>query len=134
MQAVQTSSTIDNQSLLLDVAKMPVPELERFIKEINALLRRKKTQDKALRERQLLDKINRTVLNASQTERYDILIDKLQIGTMTDAEHLEFGILANNEEKLRNQRVKYMIELSQLREVTLPQVMESLGLIPLTNV
>ena len=134
MQAVQTSSTIDNQSLLLDVAKMPVPELERFIKDINALLRRKKTQDKALRERQLLDKINRTVLNASQTERYHILIEKLELGTMTDAEHLEFGILANNEEKLRNHRVKYMIELSQIRESSLPQVMESLGLTPLTNV
>ena len=134
MQAVQTSSTIDNQSLLLDVAKMPVPELERFIKDINALLRRKKTQDKALRERQLLDKINRTVLNASQTERYHLLIEKLELGTMTDSEHLEFGVLANSEEKLRNQRVKYMIELSQLREITLPQVMESLGLTPLTNV
>ncbi len=134
MQAIKTSATIDNQSLLLDVAKMPVPELERFIKDINALLRRKKTQDKALRERQLLDKINRTVLNASQTERYHILIDKLELGTMTDVEHLELGVLANSEEKLRNQRVKYMIELSQLREITLPQVMESLGLIPLTNV
>ncbi len=125
--------TIDSQSLLRDVDRMPVAELERFLKDLNALLRRKKTQDKTLRERQLLYKINNTVLNTVQTERYQILVEKLEFDTMSDAEHTEFDILANHEEKLRNQRVKYMIELAQLRAVTLPQVMESLGLIPLAH-
>jgi hypothetical protein len=125
--------TIDSQSLLRDADRMPVTELERFLKDINALLRRKKTQDKALRERQLLHKINRTVLDATQTERYHILVEKLELSTMTDAEHTEFGILATQEEKLRNQRVKYMIELAQLRNITLSQVMASLGLIPLNH-
>ncbi len=125
--------TIDSQSLLRDADRMPVTELERFLKDINALLRRKKTQDKALRERQLLHKINRTVLNAIQTERYHILVEKLELGTMTDTEHSEFGLLADHEEKLRNQRVKYMIELAQLRDISLSQVMTSLGLIPLNH-
>lgn len=121
---------IDSQSLLRDVDKMPVPELERLLKDITALLRRKRTQDKSLRERQLLYKINNTVLDAAKTEHYQVLVEKLELGTMTDAEHTELDILANQEEKLRNQRVKYMIELAQLRDVSLPQVMESLGLIP----
>ena len=125
--------TIDSQSLLRDADRMPVTELERFLKDINALLRRKKTQDKALRERHLLHKINRTVLNAIQTERYHILVEKLELGTMTDTEHSEFGLLADHEEKLRNQRVKYMIELAQLRDISLSQVMTSLGLIPLNH-
>jgi hypothetical protein len=122
-----------SQSLLQDVDRLPVTELEQFLKDINAMLRRKKTQDKALRERQLLHKITRTVLDTAKTERYQVLVDKLELGTMTDAEHTEFDILANQEEKLRNQRVKYMIELAQLRAVSLTQVMESLGLIPLTH-
>ena len=125
--------TIDSQNLLRDADRMPVAELERFLKDINALLRRKRTQDKTLRERQLLFKINNTVLDAAKIERYQVLVEKLELGTMTDAEHSELGILTNHEEKLRNQRVKFMIELSQLRGVTLPQVMESLGLIPLTH-
>ena len=122
---------IDSQSLLRDADRMPVNELERFLKDINALLRRKRTQDKALRERHLLHKINNTVLDVVQTERYHILVEKLELGTMTDAEHSELGLLGNKEEKLRTQRVKYMIELAQLRAVNLSQVMESLGLKPL---
>ena len=78
-------------------------------------------------------KINNTVLDTAKTERYQVLVEKLELGTMTDEEHTEFDILATREEKLRNQRVKYMIELAQLRSVTLPQVMESLGLIPLNH-
>ena len=130
MEAIQT---IDSQRLLRDADRMPVPELERFMKEINALLRRKRTHDKTLRERQLLYKINKTVLGATKTERYHVLIEKMEVGKMTDAEQTEFEILANQEEKQRNLRVKYMIELAQLRAVTLPQVMESLGLIPLSH-
>ena len=130
MEAIHS---IDSQSLLRDVDKMPVPELERLLNDITALLRRKRTQDKSLRVRQLLHKINNPVLNAAKTERYQVLVEKLELGTMTDGEHTELDILANQEEKLRNQRVKYMVELAQLRAVTLPQIMESLGLIPLTH-
>ncbi len=124
---------IDSQSLLNNVAQMPVLELERFLREANALLFRKKTKDKKLRERQLLYKINSTVLDSSQMAKYHALSEKLHLGTIDDIEALEFAELANQEEKLRNQRVKYMIELSQLRETTLLQVMESLGLTPITR-
>lgn len=125
---------IDSQSLLRDADRMPVNELERFLNDISAMLLRKRTQDKALRERQLLHKINNTVLDAAQTERYHVLIEKLELSTMTDAENAEFDLLGNKEEKLRNQRVKYMIELAQLRAVTLTEVMESLGLKPIAHV
>ncbi len=129
MEAVR----IDSQSLLRDADRMPVNELERFLKDINALLRRKKTEYKTLRERQLLHKITNTVLDTAQIQRYPILVEKLELGTMTDAKHAEFDILGNKEEKLRNLRVKYMIELAQLRAVPLSQVMESLGLKPLVH-
>jgi hypothetical protein len=125
---------MDSQSLLRNIDRMPITEIEHFLKDINALLRRKKTQDKTLRERQLLHKINLTVLDDAKVNRYHVLVEKLELSTMTDAEHIEFDILANQEEKLRNQRVKYMIELAQLRAVSLSQVMESLGLIPIAHV
>jgi hypothetical protein len=125
---------MDSQSLLRNIDRMPITEIEHFLKDINALLRRKKTQDKALRERQLLHKINLSVLDDTKVNRYHVLVEKLELSTMTDAEHIEFDILANQEEKLRNQRVKYIIELAQLRAVSLSQVMESLGLIPIAHV
>ena len=124
---------IDSQSLLRDADRMPVNELERFVNDLSALLQRKRTQDKGLRDRQLLHKINTTVLNTAQIERYHVLVEKLELSTMTEEEHKEFELLGNKEEKLRNQRVKYMIELAQLRAVSLSEVMESLGLKPLSN-
>jgi hypothetical protein len=124
---------IDSQSLLRDADRMPVNELERFLKDVNALLRRKRTQDKDLRERQLLHKITNAVLDTAQRERYYALVEKLELGTMTDAEHTEFDLLGNKEEKQRNLRVKYMIELAQLRAVSLSEIMESLGLKPLAH-
>jgi hypothetical protein len=125
---------IDSQSLLRDADRMPVNELERFLKDINAMLRRKRTQDKDLRERQLLHKITTAVLDTVQRERYYVLIEKLELGIMTDNEHVEMDILGNKEEKLRNQRVKHMIELAQLRAVSLSEVMASLELKPLGHV
>jgi hypothetical protein len=125
---------IDSQSLLRDADRMPVNELERFLKDINAMLRRKRTQDKDLRERQLLHKITTAVLDTLQRERYYVLIEKLELGIMTDDEHVEMDILGNKEEKLRNQRVKHMIELAQLRAVSLSEVMVSLELKPLGHV
>ena len=90
-------------------------------------------QDKKLRERQLLNNINFTVLDSFRVERYHYLSEKLQSGKISNAEHSELAILANKEEKMRNQRVKYMIELSQIREVSLSQVMESLDLTPIAH-
>lgn len=124
---------VDSQSLLNNAAQMPVLELERFLREANALLFRKKVKDKKLRERQLLYKINSTVLNSFQIARYHALSEKLHLGTIDNDETLEFEELANQEEKLRNQRVKYMIELSQISETTLLQVMERLGLTPIAR-
>ena len=134
IEDMEAVSKIDSVNLLRDADRMPVAELEQFIKEVSALLRRKKTQDKTLRERQLVHKINRNVLETEEAVRYHVLVKKLELGSLTDVEHAEIGLLGDKEEKLRNQRVKYMIELAQLREQTLPQVMKSLGLIPLDHV
>jgi hypothetical protein len=109
------------------MAQMPVIELENFIHEVNALIRRKKKQDKTGLDSILLDKINQTVLDKKKIERYHVLSYKLEADTMTDAEHAEFMRLATLEEKLRNQRVKYLIELSQLRGVSLTQLMNNIG-------
>lgn len=115
------------------IANLPIAELEFYMQEINALIRRKKTQDKDGRERILLEKINQTVLDKKKTDRYHILFEKLEADTLSEAEHAEFMDLANHEEKLRNRRVKYMIELAQLRAVSLPQLMETLGLKPVNH-
>jgi hypothetical protein len=122
------SEIIDTRSVLRGMAQMPVQELEQFLQEVSALIRRKKNQDKDGRERLLLDKINQTVLDPKKKERYLSLVYKLESDTISDIEHAEFMRLATLQEKQRNQRVKYLIELAQLRAVSLPQLMHTLGL------
>jgi hypothetical protein len=113
---------------LPNIAELSISELEIYLIEINALIRRKQTTDSNVRERVLLDKISQTVLSKKKAQRYQILVEKLEFGPITDVEHAEFMQLANHEEKLRNQRLKYLIELAQLRAVSLPQLMVDLGL------
>lgn len=115
-------------NFLPNMAELPVSELEIYLIEISALIRRKQTTDNAVRERVLLDKITQTVLSKKKTQRYQELAEELEFGNLTDAEHAEFMRLATHEEKLRNQRVKCLIELAQLRAVSLPQLMIDLGL------
>lgn len=79
-------------------------------------------------EKDLLHKINQTVLPDKQAERYALLIQKLEPDTMTETEHTEFMDLVCKEEALRNERVKYLIELAQLRNMPLLKLMDSLGL------
>lgn len=134
MEAVSIAPQTHSFSLLPNMDELPVSELEFYLIEINALIRRKQTTDKKIRERVLLDKISQTVLSKKKTQLYHELAYKLEFETMTDAEHAEYMRLATHEEKLRNQRVKYLIELSQLRAVSLPQLMLDLGLKTAQNV
>jgi hypothetical protein len=119
---------MDAQSLLYNAAQMPVTELESFIHQLNALVTRKKTPDNNVRETVLLDKINRTVLAKLKRERYHALIYKLEMETISDTDHAELLELVEEEEKIRVKRLKYLIELSQLRNTTLPQLMKTLEL------
>jgi predicted O-linked N-acetylglucosamine transferase (SPINDLY family) len=128
MEEILIQSKIDTRSILHGMTQMPVQELETFLQEVSALIRRKKTEDKEGREGLLLEKINQTILDKKKKERYQSLVIKLEADTISEIEHAEFTKLADLQEKLRNQRVKYLIELSQLRAVSLPQLMNSMGL------
>ena len=125
----QTQSEIYTKKLLNGIAEMPISELEYFVSEVNALILRKKTADAGSREKTLLSKINKTVLGKNLRERYKILAYKLENDTLTDIEHIEFIRLTTKDEKLRNERVKYLIELAQLRSISLFQLMDNLELI-----
>lgn len=119
---------MDAQILMQSAAQMPVPELERFVQELNALLTQRRTTESPYRERYLLGKINTTVLGREKTERYKYLIYKHEYETISDKEHAELLLLAEEEEGIRVQRLTYLVELTQLKDITLPKLMEDLGL------
>jgi hypothetical protein len=74
----------------------------------------------------LLDKINKTVLDKSKRERYQSLIYKLEFEKISEIEHNELLELIEQEEKIRVKRLKYLVELSQLRNIPLLQLIKNL--------
>jgi hypothetical protein len=123
---IQADSTV--QSLLGGAADMPLKELEYFISELNALAIRKRFADKEKRDKFLLRKINQTILPEQTLERYVFLQEKMEVENISDAEHKELLTLVAQEEKIRNKRFQYLLELAQLRHITLSELMNSLGL------
>ncbi|MEY4937782.1 MAG: hypothetical protein RIS64_4141 [Bacteroidota bacterium] len=128
MTKLQVQAEMNAQSLLMTVAQLPLNELEQFIQELNRLLTRKKSEDIAQKDKILISKINQTALSLPKIERCNTLILQMEFATLTEAEHQELMLLVEEEEKLRVERVQYLIELAQWRKITLPQLMENLGL------
>ncbi len=119
---------MDTHVLIEDIAQMPISEMERFVEQVNALIIQKKTRDKGYRERFLLGKINQTVLSKEKILRYQKLVEKLEAETISKAEYKTFMKLTEEEETIRYERLTYLVELAQLKSITLPQLMDNLGL------
>jgi hypothetical protein len=124
--SIQAESPI--QSLLGGFSEMPLKDLEFFIRELNALAIRKRFSDKAKRDKFLLRKINETVLPEPTMTRYIGLQEKMELENLPDAEYQELLSLVDKEEKIRNKRFQYLLELSQLRGISLTELMNYLGL------
>ena len=54
--------------------------------------------------------------------------------TITDTEYAELMQLTEEEEVIRCERLKYLVELAQLRAISLPQLMTNMGLNRRTHV
>lgn len=129
----QIQAVADPKSLLVSASSLKIKELEALMSALNGVLYRKKSEDKAFREKELLRLINETVLTKEKRERYWELSILLEEGDMQEKLHQEFMELAKEEEVLRNTRAQLLIELSQLRNIPLPKLMEQMGLKPFNN-
>lgn len=124
------TAPIDNslQGLLGGFSEMPLKDLEFFIRELNALAIRKRFSDTEKRDKFLLRKINESALPEEVLGRYIALQEKMEVTDLTDSEYQELLQLVEQEEKTRNKRFQYLLELSQLRGITLTTLMDNLGL------
>jgi hypothetical protein len=121
----------DNVKIYLsEISEMKVSELEFFARELNALITRKRAKTPKYRISKLYRLIDETVLDADTQVIFDVLAEKLHAETMTEAENRVYLKIAEQEANIRNQRITYMVELSQLRQIPFPELMSELGLKP----
>jgi hypothetical protein len=129
MPTVQVVSevNIDLHTVLDGVARLDLPELERFASDVNSLVARRKAPYLPQQEARLLKKINRGVAPAVR-QRYMELHNRLMDETLSGEEHDELLGLIEIIEKADADRLKHLIELAQLRNTTLDALMDQLGI------
>ncbi|MBK6993510.1 MAG: hypothetical protein KA138_01360 [Saprospiraceae bacterium] len=133
MSEASAQSVLSAHGFPSGLSDLPLSELEYLAQELDAVIAQKRKADRKPSEGELLLQINTTVLNAEDRSRYWVLAEKLEADQLTDGDHQEFMKLVDKDEKLRNNRLKLLIELAQMRNITLPKLMENLGLAPVFN-
>lgn len=129
MSTVQVVSEvkIDLNKLLEGVAQLDLGELEQFAFNVNTLVARRKAPSLPKREAELLQQINQGFPLADR-QRYNLLNQKLLDETLTPDENQELGLLIEQIERSDVERLTHLIELAQLRGISLDTLMDQLGL------
>jgi hypothetical protein len=114
-------------TLFHEAERLDNRSLDAFINNILSLRVQRKTSDKQKEEAILLQKINKS-LSIDQIERFRALNEKRLDNNISEQEHLELGVLIEKIEKLNVTRLKYLIALAQLSNITVRELMQQLGI------
>jgi hypothetical protein len=129
MSKVQVTShiEIDVDDMIKGVAQLEPNELEQVVNELLALQARQRAISLPKNETDLLEQINRGLPQTVRL-RYDELTAKLQEETITPSEHEELLRLTDQIEQADVERLRTLIALAQLRQVSVDTLMDQLGI------
>ncbi len=129
MSKVQVTShiEIDIDDMLKGVAQLEPNELEQVVNKLLALQARQRAVCLSKTETDLLEQINHGLSQPARV-RYDELATKLQEETISPFEHDELLRLTDQIEQADVERLRALIALAELRQVSLDTLMAQLGL------
>ncbi|MCC7244677.1 MAG: hypothetical protein IT269_03280 [Saprospiraceae bacterium] len=128
MSKSSASSGIYSGGFPANLSDLPLNELEKLAIQVRKAIEVKKQKNNATPEADLIQSINSTVLNVREKKRYETLVEKMEASQLSSAEQIEFVKLTQKDEKLRNKRLELLIHLAKIRNVTLSQLMDQMGL------
>ncbi len=126
---IQKGIKISLEELVMGIAQMDTSSLEKFSDEINRLIARRKAPRPSERELELIHLIYQPLDRQTQ-QRYDELSSKNLHGVIGEEEHDELLALVEMAEKHNVVWLEALVELAQLRSVSLAEVKEQLHLHP----
>ncbi|MEW6127986.1 MAG: hypothetical protein AB1757_13180 [Acidobacteriota bacterium] len=126
------TNNIETDQLLVAASQMSSTELEQFVNKLFAIKVKKGAPSLPAKELELLQKINQGFPPATFT-RMQNLIAKRQSRTISDKELQELIGITDEVERVNVERIKYLIELAALRNLTLDKLMDQLGIKPSPN-
>ena len=132
MPTVKIEAQLSKEDLVEAVQQLSLPELEQFVQDIIAIKAKQKSPNLSKDEADLLLKINRSISQDIQ-QRYQFKIQKRNNETLTEHEYTELLQLTDQFEIHQAQRLDYLAQLAQLRQISLTDLMAQLGIKPKIN-
>jgi hypothetical protein len=127
MATVEVRSQVSPDELLDGVAQLDTPALEHFVSQVLTLRAKRIAPSMPKKEAELLQQINQG-LSPDVQQRYDELTAKRRAETLIPEEHQELLALVDRIEQADAERVRALIELAQLRNVSVTTLMAELGI------
>ena len=118
---------VDLNEVLSSITKLNAADLEQFLNQVTTILARRKAPNLSQRETDLLQRINEGVPDIVR-QRYRQLNAKRQAETLSEPEHSELLSLVDRIELADADRLGCLIELANLRGVTVAALMQQLGI------
>ncbi len=122
-----TPSPHSTEQIISAVAKLSLSELDRVFDRVLELWAERKAGRLSPVESELLVRINQG-LPPELRERLAFLKARREDESITDAEYEELTRLSDQAEELHAERMAAMVELAGLRGVSLPELMNQLGI------
>ncbi|MEA5485516.1 MULTISPECIES: hypothetical protein [Pseudanabaena] len=131
MATVQLKSeiSIELDQLLTGVAQLDTPDLEKVLIQVRQVLARRQNPSLPAPELELLQKINQALPEEIQ-QKYNELSAKMRSQTITPEEHQDLLKLIDVVEQADGDRLQHLIQLSQLRNISLAELMQQLQIHP----
>lgn len=108
-------------------------DLDRLLQQVVALRTQRKAHVLPAEEAQLLYKINQGVPAELRTQ-YQMLRAKREAETLSETEYSTLIELSKQIEQFSANRLESLVKLAQLRQVSLTELMERLGIQPVSYV
>jgi hypothetical protein len=121
------------EELLTAANQLSENDLDRLLQEIAVLRAQRKAHVLPTEEARLLQKINQGIPSELRAQ-YQTLRAKREAETLTEQEHQTLIQLSNQIEQLGVQRLEALVNLAQLRRVSLSDLIETLAIAPVTYV
>jgi len=127
MSTVKVQIQLSSEDLLKAVEQLSHEDLKTFISQAIALQAQRNASRLSQQESELLLKINQ-IIPSDIENHYNDLIAKRDSVTLTDNEHQELLCLTEQIELQAAERVECLVELANLRGISLNTLMDNLGI------
>jgi hypothetical protein len=132
MPILKIEAQISALDLLQAVQQLSQPELEQFIEEILQFKAQKNAANLTKQESDLLLKINQD-LPIELQQQYKILTQKRDQETLTESEYEKLLESTDQLDKYQAQRLEYLTQLAQIRQISVSTLMTEMGVKPINN-